>query len=274
MIKYDFHLHSDNSLDGRQSVDDACRSAIEKGLSGIAITDHADICFFEKDDTITRFKKMISDINEAKEKYRGQLEIYTGIEMAEYLTNAVGAESTLALGDYDVILGSVHTVYYDGIDDSYSRIDFSDMQREKIISFIDLYFDKMLEMILETDIDILTHLTCPLRYINGKFKRGIDIWSFESKIRTILTEVIARNISLEINTSGYATDSPYFMPESDILTLYYEMGGRRISVGSDGHVSRNVAVGFKEAEKTLKDIGFDGYYIYKNRQPVFIGFEE
>ncbi len=272
MIKYDFHMHSDNSLDGRQTVDDACRAAVEKGLTGIAITDHADICFFEKDDTINRFKKLISDINIAKDKYRGRLEIYTGIEMAEYLTNAKGAEDTLALTDYDVVLGSIHTVYFEDIDDSYSRIDFSAMPKEKITAFIDLYFDKILEMIYKTDFDILTHLTCPLRYINGKYSRGIDIWIYEDKIRKILKEVVERKISLEINTSGYATDDPYFMPERDILTLYYEMGGRRISVGSDAHGSKNVAVGFEEAGKMLSEIGFDGYYVYKERKPIFIGF--
>ena len=272
MIKYDFHMHSINSLDGQQSVDDACRAAIEKGLTGIAITDHADICFFEKDDTITRFKKLIDDIKSAKVKYNGQLEIYTGIEMAEYLTNPVGAESTLALTDYDVVLGSIHTVYFDGIDDSYSRIDFSKMPKEKIVAFIDLYFDKMLEMISKTDFDILTHLTCPLRYINGKYGRGIDIWIYEAKIKQILKEIIERGISLEINTSGYATDNAYFMPERDVLTLYYDMGGRRVSVGSDAHASKNVAIGFDEAEKTLTDIGFDGYYVYKERKPIFIRF--
>lgn len=274
MIKYDFHMHSDNSLDGRQSVDDACRAAIEKGLSGIAITDHADICFFEKDDTINRFKKCISDIQEAKAKYGDSLEIFTGIEMAEYLTNVNGAEQTLSLAEYDVVLGSIHTVYFQDIDDSYSRIDFSTMPKEKITSFIDLYFDKMLEMLYETDFDILTHLTCPLRYINGKYKRDIDIWLFEDKIRRVLKEVIDRGISLEINTSGYATDDKYFMPERDILTLYYDMGGRRVSIGSDAHVSKNVSIGFSEAKNLLTDIGFGGYYIYRKRKPTFISFEE
>lgn len=270
MIKYDFHIHTDNSLDGRQSVDDACRAAIEKGLSGIAITDHADICFFEKDDTINRFKKLISDINHAKEKYAGQLEIYTGIEMAEYLTNADGAEATLALGDYDVILGSVHTVYREDVPDSYSRVDFSVMPKENVISFIDLYFDKVLEMIYETDFDILSHLTCPLRYINGKYKRDIDIQIFEGKIRKILSEIIERGISLEINTSGYASDAPYFMPERDILTLYYKMGGRRVSIGSDAHISANVAVGFDKALELIKSVGFDNYVIYKQRKANFL----
>ena len=270
MIKYDFHIHTDNSLDGRQSVDDACRAAIEKGLKGIAITDHADICFFEREDTVNRFKKVISEIESAKEKYAGQLEIYTGIEMAEYLTNAEGAEATLAVGEYDVILGSVHTVYRDDIPDSYSRVDFSLLTKEKVISFIDLYFDKMLEMIYKTDFDILSHLTCPLRYINGKYKCDIDIHIFESKIKKILSEIIERGISLEIHTSGYASPVPYFMPERDILTLYYEMGGRHISIGSDAHVSANVAVGFDKALDMIRSVGFDSYVIYKQRKPNFI----
>lgn len=270
MIKYDFHMHSDNSLDGRQSVDDACRAAIEKGLTGIAITDHADICFFEREDTVNRFKRCISDINAARKKYQGQLEIFAGIEMAEYWTNADGAEKSLAVTDYDVVLGSVHTVYREDIPDSYSRVDFSTMPKENVISFIDLYFDKILEMIRTTDFDILTHLTCPLRYINGKYNCGIDISQFDSKIRLILTEIIKRGISLEINTSGYATDKPYFMPEQDILTQYYKMGGRMISIGSDAHVSKNVAVGFDKALEMIKSIGFDSYVIYKQRKAIFI----
>ena len=81
MIKYDFHMHSTNSLDGRQSIDEACMSAIEKGLSGIAITDHADINFFEKDKTIDRFTNLISEISDAKKKYGDKLEIFTGIKV-------------------------------------------------------------------------------------------------------------------------------------------------------------------------------------------------
>ena len=272
MIKYDFHMHSTNSLDGRQTVEEACLSAIEKGLCGIAITDHADINFFEKDKTIYRFINLISDIGKAKEKFGDKLEIFTGIEVAEYLTNPEGAEKALALTEYDVVLGSVHTVLTEGILDSYSSVDFSVMPMEKIISFVDVYFDAIIEMINNTDFDILTHLTCPLRYINGKYGRGLDIWVFEDKIKTILSKVIDKGITLEINTSGYAEESKYFMPERDIVALYYEMGGRRVSIGADAHVSRNLSVGFEAAEKMLVELGFEGHYIFRKREPIFISF--
>ena len=273
MIKYDFHMHSTNSLDGRQSVEEACITAIEKGLCGIAITDHADINFFVKDKTLDRFTNLISDLESARKKFGNKLEIFTGIEVAEYLTNPEGAEQTLALTEYDVVLGSIHTVLMDGIPDSYSRIDFGSMTMDKIIAFVDLYYDKMLEMIENTSFDILTHLTCPLRYINGKYGRELDINIFKGKISNILSEVIRREIVLEVNTSGRAEEKKFFMPDRDILEAYYEMGGRRVSIASDAHVSRNITVGFDDAEKMLKEIGFNGYYIFTKRKPIFIGFD-
>ena len=148
----------------------------------------------------------------------------------------------------------------------YDPGEISGSQTEDIIAD----FDKMLEMIYKTDFDILSHLTCPLRYINGKYKCDIDIHIFESKIKKILSEIIERGISLEINTSGYASNVPYFMPERDILTLYYEMGGRRVSIGSDAHVSANVAVGFDKALDMIRSVGFDSYVIYKQRKSHFI----
>ncbi len=270
MISYDLHMHSNNSLDGGQSVDDACRAAIEKGLTGIAITDHVDVWFFDRENTVQRFINCMADVNAAREKYGDKLKIFMGIEMAEYLYDPERSERVLAAADYDVVLGSVHSVKYEGIDDSYSRIDFSVMPVERIIGFLDEYFDRMLDMIRNTDFDILTHLSCPLRYINGKYNRGVDIRLFEEKIRNVLKEIINRGISLEINTSGCATEAPYFMPEKDILTLYFKMGGRRISIGSDAHVSKNVGVGFDNALNMIKAIGFDHYVIYKNRTPISV----
>ena len=39
---YDFHTHSVNS-DGFGTVDELCGFAIEKGVTGFALTDHADM---------------------------------------------------------------------------------------------------------------------------------------------------------------------------------------------------------------------------------------
>ena len=40
---YDSHIHSINSFDGKQSVEEICRTALEKKLSGVTVSDHADL---------------------------------------------------------------------------------------------------------------------------------------------------------------------------------------------------------------------------------------
>ena len=78
------------------------------------------------------------------------------------------------LVDYDVVIGSVHLVKYKDLTCAYSGIDFSKLKEETIIEYLDAYFDDVLTMIETTDFDILAHLTCPLRYIKGKYNIDID----------------------------------------------------------------------------------------------------
>lgn len=57
-MMYDMHMHTTNS-DGRNTVDEMCGAAIEKGVSGIAFTDHADMNFYEERNTFERIKAFL-----------------------------------------------------------------------------------------------------------------------------------------------------------------------------------------------------------------------
>ena len=137
------------------------------------------------------------------------------------------------------------------------------------MDFLDAYFDDMLTMLETTDFDILAHLTCPLRYINGKYNFGIDISCYESKIEEILMRIIKKGIALEVNTSAYEVLND-FMPSAAILKKYYAMGGYLITLGSDAHIAKNAAIHFDKAIQTLKTIGFGNIFYYKNRKPIQI----
>ena len=92
---YDFHTHSINS-DGFGTVDELCGFAIEKGIAGFALTDHADMEYYEERDTYNRIKKSIADALEAKEKYAGKLEVYTGVELGGDLADPEKAKELLS----------------------------------------------------------------------------------------------------------------------------------------------------------------------------------
>lgn len=269
---FDLHIHSRNSVDSKQTLDEICNQSIQIGLEGIAICDHVDLWFVGALNTKQAMQNCINDVKKAKERYGSQLNILQGVEMAEYLHDPIKAEQILSLCNFDVILGSVHSVLFEEIEDSYSRIDFSTMSMEKIDQFLKKYFHHISEMIEKTDFDVLTHLTCPLRYINGKYHRGADIMKHREEILTIFEQIIQKEISLEINTSGLDSNFGEYMPALPLIETYKKMGGNRITLASDAHIPQNIGKGFHQTGTLLQDIGFNGYYIFRQRKPEFKSF--
>ena len=257
---YDCHMHTVNS-DGKSTIDQMCESAIEKGVSGIAITDHADMNFYESRDTYNRIKGAIAQIRQAQEKWEDKLEVHCGVELGEYLYEPESAKKILGLTDYDQILCSVHLVPAARWEKPYNRIDFAnDGTDAELIDYMRLYFDLLSETMDAFDFDILAHIACPVRYMTTKHGRYIDVMRFEPKIKEILKKVIDRGIALEWNSAGL-----HFNEE--IFALYYSMGGRLVTLGSDAHSHENIGRGFDNFRSFLTKCGFTHYHYYKNRQP-------
>ena len=101
---FDLHIHTLRSVDSKQTIDEVCESAIQKGLQGIAICDHVDMWFSEKLNTPEAIRLCVQDVRRAKSIYGDRLEILQGMEMAEYLFDPENADRILSLGEFDVIL--------------------------------------------------------------------------------------------------------------------------------------------------------------------------
>ena len=127
-------------------------------------------------------------------------------------------------------------------------------------------------MIEKTDFDVLSHLTCPLRYINGKYGRNIEIRHFEKEILGIFDQIIRKDIPLEINTSGIGSFYSQYMPDVSLIRTYKNMGGKLITLASDAHVPQNVGNAFPVTRSVLQDIGFDGYCVFRKRNLCVQGF--
>lgn len=268
---YDMHCHSTNS-DGRQSVDEMCLSAMERGVTGFAVTDHADMNFYESRDTYNRICKSLDDIKQAQETYGDRIQLLRGVELGEYLYAPENADKVLALNDFDVILGSVHLVPKARFDRPYNRIPFSeDGTDEEIRGYLKLYLELLSETVEAFDFDVLAHLTCPIRYITGVHQRSANIFEFEDKIREILEKIMKRNIALEYNTGGLNQKCNFCNVQNEqLFALYKEMGGKLITVGSDAHTATGIGTNFEAAATHLKKLGFETVCYYENRKPQFI----
>ena len=270
-ILYDCHIHTEHSPDSRQPLDEICETAIERGLRGIAITDHAELWHLEEHRTFQEIAASVAEAKAADAQYGGRLRVLSGVEIAEAQDDSENTAKILRLAKYDVVLASCHSIAFDrwSASDFFADIPFDreTVPEETLREFLDAYFQKVLRMARLDDYDVLTHLTNPLRYINGKYHRNQDWHPWRDLIDEILRTVIRRNKALEVNTSGIHGYYGDWMPDREILSRYHDMGGTLLTLASDAHTANRVGNAFAETEELLKNIGFSQYCYYERRQP-------
>ncbi|MBE6557460.1 MAG: histidinol-phosphatase HisJ family protein [Ruminococcaceae bacterium] len=259
--RYDMHVHSHNSHDSRAPVAETAEVCKAKGLSGFAVTDHLDVQHYHGQDISGHITASVREAEAVAQECAGQIKILRGVEIGEGIWHEDYVKDLLKQQNFDVVLGSVHAVRYKDMHMAYSGIDFGIMSEEDIYGYLTLYFDEVMTMLDTIPCDIVTHLTCPLRYINEKYKRGVDITKYEPQIEAILRRIIDRSLVLEVNTSCDA----FYMPDAWIVQKYRDMGGYLVTLGSDAHVSQNLGKSFDEALRFLKETGFRHCYYFENR---------
>lgn len=249
---FDYHLHSQFSADSEMTMDQLCQAAIDRELDEIAITDHHDIDY--KDDTIEFLinkKEYLAEIEKMQQKYSGQLKIKKGIEMG--LQNHIFEECEQYLADdFDFVIGSFHTAekadLYNG--------DFFENYRQWE-AYIQ-YLKTVLDVVQKYDhYSVIGHLDIIRRYGDFDHQPGLmENDQAAELIRKILKTIIAKDKGLEVNTSGYRIDNQNPLPSFDILKLYYQLGGKILTIGSDSHNTETIANKFNYTISKLKKIGF------------------
>ena len=263
---YDQHIHSKYSQDGHHDIMEIAQRAVERGMRGITITDHFDLCDAEIG---YRFymdceQERRRAFEQAREAYADRLEIRWGIEVGHpYLMPEV-AQAFFSSRQFDFVLGAVH--FLRGDRDIY-LIDYS--SPAVVDAVLKEYFTDMLELLRFGGFDSLAHLDYPLRVMNGKIPAP-TVAGYQAYIDPILQEVVRQDISLEINTRGFMDWKKRQEPEDWVLARYYELGGRRITIGSDAHVLGAVGFDIDRAIEKAKEIGFTELMFYRERKPCAI----
>ncbi|MEG0308586.1 MAG: histidinol-phosphatase HisJ family protein [Clostridium sp.] len=255
----DFHAHSNNSFDSKETIENMCISAIEKGIEHIAFTEHFCVNDIRKTFGYMDFRRFQQDIQVAKEKFLGKLNVYKGIEICEPHIMREGYEESLKDIELDVILGSVHNINNLGLKDLIKNYNFK--------KAYELYFNDVYEMVKKSDFDIAAHLDLLNRYTYKTlgpydFKYNMDT------IEEILKEIIRRGKGIEINTSVFRNKVDNRENSLKIIKLYKSLGGEIITIGSDAHKTEDVGEYCKAALRVLEGFGFKYVFTFKNREPI------
>lgn len=279
MIIADIHTHSSFSGDSDTPMEEQLKQAVALGLKYYCFTDHEDLYYPEVQDEngncfnifSLNIPSYISKIKDFKSLYKDRLNILTGIELGLCEKALPEYEVILKENSFDFVIASIHLI--DGMDPYYPEFWLYHDSK----AAVKRYFETMFEMITKfTDFDSLGHLDYIFRYIRDEAGNPGDghysYREYANLIDPILMRIIELGKSLEVNTAGYKyeLDSPNL--QSKVLKRYRKLGGTKITIGSDGHKPEHLAYDFDKCEALLRELEFDGYYIYENRKPVKIDF--
>lgn len=269
MFRVDTHVHSEYSHDSVCPVSEIYKSALEKGIDIVCITDHCDLYpSHDVNDILAKRKQAFEGIAKVAAECEG-VQILNGVELGGGFIRPDIARAVVESQPYDIIIGSVHGIMFRGERTSTSKLDFGSVDETTMLEYLDSYFDAVVYTAEQMDVDVLAHLTYIFRYINGKYHKNLDWRIQEEKIFRVLRAIIAREIALEINTSCAGTAYSLWLPDKDIIDLYIEMGGRLFTLGSDAHKSEKLGNDFVAVRDYLRQKGIEHLVYYKNRKPCF-----
>ena len=259
MLLTDVHNHSTYSTDGRASLEDMVKTAKEMGLRYFGISEHFDYDYIAAGLKIHGFEPPYTDAaayfaeaESLKHKYGGaDFTFLAGGEFGFSDSPWCKEEYIKLIEKYspDFVVNSVHTVkgkdcwfkeYFEGKSKQKAYGDYLERVRESLDA--------------PYRYDIVAHLGYCSR--NAVYEdRKLRYEEFSDIIDDILRTVIEKEKILEVNSSSRGAGSE-FLPDCDILSRYFELGGRNISFASDAHATDRICDKRQLVVSALKNIGF------------------
>ncbi len=242
-----------------------CRQAIKLDIPEIGFSEHWDLGPYKKMPRFLQPEAYYAELERLRGLFTDQLIIRAGIEIAEPNLYPGETNEILIRIPIDYVLGSVHFVGKDSIfDENYFRT-------YSAYEVYNSYFAELDKMVRTANIDIVTHFDFPAR--TGKPILGYDPFLYEDVIHAILRQVIERGLTLDINTIGLRKAARILMPDPLILNWHAEMGGQRITFGSDAHDSSHIGLHFDKALATVHDAGITHITQFELRQACLLRLE-
>ena len=277
----DYHVHTKFSDDSVYHMEYGVKDAIEGGLDVICFTDHVEYGREEDWDSgkpiiykggeplaNVDYPRYAEQIRKLQDLYGDRITIRLGLEFGVQTHTIPQFQSLFNRYPFDFIILSVHQV----ADKEFWTQDFQKGRSQK--EYNESYYEEMLYLVHHfSDYSVLGHMDLIVRYDE------MGIYPFE-RVRPLIEEILKKVIKdgkgIEINTSSRRYGLADSTPSRDILKLYYQLGGRIITIGSDSHKPEHLGAYIQDAKKLLKTIGFESFCTYKQMQPIFhpLSFDE
>lgn len=252
------HCHSCYS-DGRNTLEEMVLAAIDKGFVSLGFSEHAytpydgDCCI-----SAGKIAPYLAEAAALREKYRGQIELYTGFELDSHyaLTPRDGLDFAIGSAHYmfDSAAGRYYTIDYRPEDFEKARdlVAGGDIRR-----MLALYFEQLLAFVRDCRPEVIGHVD-----LVTKLNHDSHYWDerspwYQELLAMTVQSIAATGCIVEVNTGGISRGykkAPY--PSREMLGMLCALRVPVI-ISSDAHTADALDFWFDEAEMLLRDVGFD-----------------
>ena len=257
LLLTDVHTHTTFSADGQDSIDVMLARALELGLTYYGISEHFNYDYdrlhlnidgvavppIDEEAYFTYARKL-------QKENRGRIQILCGGEFGYDHDSRTLLRYVETQKKYkpDFVVNSVHTClggdcYFPHFCEGRSREYSYHCYLYRVLESLDAPYDY----------DIVGHIGYCAR--NATYPDPILRYEeFPDVLDQILRTIIMKGKILEVNSSAKKMGD--FLPRQDILTRYYELGGRLVSFASDAHSANRLAEKRDIVTAALRKIGF------------------
>lgn len=252
----DNHIHTQYCRHASGTMEEYVRAAIDVGLQRICFLEHMEVgisyferVWLEKEDFDHYFQMGKS----LQKKYRDQLTISLGVEVGYNPKQREKVLERLSKYSWDRVGLSYHFVHVPGYD---YHLNLVSRKKENTSLFpqigydtlLENYFTHLIEAVDLINADFVCHLDAALRFQPDISFSEIN-WQ---QVNTLLDKIKKKNMSLEINTSGFSIRGEPF-PSKKILKMAIEKDIQLVA-GSDAHNPKDVGRFFDQLPNLLADI--------------------
>ena len=259
----DIHIHTSFSPDAVGKMENYILRAIELGMKTIGFSEHInlDLEYYKMLEGNTDIEAYFQEVLRLKKVYGDKIKILFGGEVGFDKKIEKQAEELIAKYPFDYIINSIHLV---SGEDAWLMPFYKDRTKKEAY---DLYLDNVYESLCASyEFNTVGHIGYVIRRAPYD-EISMTIGEFGDKLDKIFKKVIELDVAIEINTK--ASKSLRFLPTVEILERYFELGGRKITYGSDSHDTNRLLDGYEEVKNFLLAHGITETLSFENGKAIY-----
>jgi len=246
-------------------MEDITAAAIAAGMQEICFTDHVDTVPWLEYVPPQRYdwSKIAEAYARTSARFGDRITLRLGVELGEIAADVALAERYLEdAPPLDFIIASIHQFVLDG-----ERMELTQLHRvaHRWDEIIPGYLEDLACHAAWGRCSVLGHLTLPLRYTADRYGMDVSFDRHMDGVEHVLRTAIEHGVGIECNTNRGTTP----LPGRQVLTLYRQLGGEIITLGSDSHGPRPVGFGIRECQELLRQCDFRYFCTFEKLKPIF-----